>query len=68
MTRMITDMLVEDSYRILFLTHVIPNILCTLLLPKFHPNYLQHSSDKHIFTSRFENSVDADQMAILEVS
>ena len=42
--------------------------LCTTLFPKFYPVNLQHSSRKHVFSIRVENSVDPDQMALLEAS
>ena len=43
------------------------NILYTTLLSDFYPINLQHSSCKHVFfQARVENSVDADQMALLE--
>ena len=41
-----------------FLTLVVLNILSTTLLPKFYPDNLQHSSCKHVFSTRIENIVD----------
>ena len=37
------------------------------LLPNFYPVNLQHSTCKHVFSIRLENSVD-DQMALSEAS
>ena len=50
------------------LTLVMLTILCTTLLPNFNPVKLKHSSCKHLFSIRVENSVDPDQMASLEAS
>ena len=36
--------------------------------PKFYPVNLQHSSCKHVFSIRAENTVDPDQMASPEAS
>ena len=38
-------------------------ILCTTLLPNLYATKLQHTSFKHVFSIREENSVDPDQLA-----
>ena len=43
-------------------------ILCTTLLPNLYPTNLQHSSCKHVFSMRGENSVDPDQVTSSETS
>ena len=40
----------------------------TTLLPNIYLVNLQHSSCKHVFSIRVENSVDPDQMASSEAS
>ena len=39
--------------------------LCTTLLPTFLPINWWDSSFKHVFTNRVENSVDPDQLALI---
>ena len=48
------------------LTLIMLYILCTTLLPDFYPVNLQVSIYKYIFSCGVENSVDPDQMALLE--
>ena len=42
------------------LVHVCQIFLCTTLFPHSYPVNLQHSSYKHVFSSREENNVDPD--------
>ena len=42
--------------------------LSTTLLPNLYPVNQQHSSGKGVFLVRLENSVDPDQMALLDAS
>ena len=42
-----------------------PLSCCTTLLPNFYPVKMQHSSCKHVFSIRVENSLDPDQMAFV---
>ena len=49
-------------------TLVMLNILCTTLFPNVYLVNLKHSSCKHAFSIRVENSVDPDQTASLEAS
>ena len=58
-----TTFFLKAGYFCIPLTLVILNIFCTTLLPNFYLINLQHSSCKHAFEIRVENSVDPDQMA-----